>query len=53
MIGGELLRAIVPPSEKPMTSNGVRSSARQNSTQALVSGATVDGVSPEELPIPG
>jgi hypothetical protein len=37
-----------------MTSNRVRGlSARQNSTQALVSAATSDGVSPEEPPVPG
>src|SRR5713226_6785156 len=42
----------MPPSENPMTSKLIRSSARQKSTQSLVIAATVGGVSPVELPTP-
>src|SRR5262249_7646840 len=44
--------AIMPPSENPTTSKFLRSSARQKSAQSFVIAATVDGVSPLELPTP-
>src|ERR1700746_2759947 len=42
----------MPPSENPTTSKFLRSSARQKSAQSFVIAATVDGVSPLELPTP-
>jgi len=43
----------MPPNEKPTTSNRSRLIARQKSTQSFVNAATVDGVSPDEPPMPG